>query len=197
MAAFPYTTVLPASSDLIRLVEGCLHQDRESQRLLYLRYYGWALRIAFRYVGTYEASKKVVHDSFLRLFRSFEQQLPGKETGIEAMLLRGLRDSVIQTSVTLVQTGSRHLKPFNADEDQFGIWCGLLPAEDTTGRDRHQLLICRLVALPATLRLAFNLRAIDGYGPVEAAWLLGVSERRLGRRVSKARNMLRAATRSE
>src|SRR5882757_9905697 len=62
--------VAPAE-DLGSLIEGCKRQDRESQRLLYLQYYGFALKIVYRYVADYSASVRLTNETMIKIFRSF------------------------------------------------------------------------------------------------------------------------------
>ena len=55
---------------LIKIVKGCRKNDRRSQRLLYERYYGYALKITFRYLDTYEEAVELTNDTFLIIFRT-------------------------------------------------------------------------------------------------------------------------------
>ena len=62
--------VAPAE-DLGSLIEGCKRQDRESQRLLYSLYYGFALKIVYRYAGDYSAAIRLTNEAMVEVFRSF------------------------------------------------------------------------------------------------------------------------------
>jgi hypothetical protein len=44
---------------LLQIVQGCHKYDRRSQRLFYERYYGYALRISFRYLDSYEEATQL------------------------------------------------------------------------------------------------------------------------------------------
>ena len=183
---------------MVAVIEGCLRQDRECQRVLYLRNYGWALRIVFRYIGEYEEAREVVHNSFVRLFRSFDQVWQGEGETIEARLPGWMRDGVVYAAVDWVRkrSGLEGIVSGEGGELQ-EIWSESPSGEDTNERVRYKALIIQLVVLPEALRLAFNLVVIDGYTPGKAAALLGISERRLARNLKKARYKLRAADKSE
>jgi hypothetical protein len=56
---------------LLQIVQGCHKYDRRSQRLFYERYYGYALRISFRYVDAYEEATQQTTDMLLIIFRNF------------------------------------------------------------------------------------------------------------------------------
>jgi DNA-directed RNA polymerase specialized sigma24 family protein len=186
------TTPDRSIDDLSSVMEGCLRKDRDSQRLLYYRYYGWALRIVYRYIGSYEHSREVAHESFVRLFHSFELLLQKKKLGTEAMLLRRMRDHFVRTAVRWVQT---HSGPNGELEGENKVQPGDWTDPGLTGNPVeaafHQELMIRLVKLPSNLRVVFNLRVIDGYAPSQVTGLLGITKRRLEKCLSQARFLLR------
>jgi len=49
------------------LLQGCKKNDRESQRLLYQHYYGYAMSICVRYCRSFEESKEIVNDGFMKV----------------------------------------------------------------------------------------------------------------------------------
>ncbi len=55
------------------IMEGCLTNNQRCQKQLYERYYGYALKIVFRYIYRYEKATDVVNDGFVKIFRSFEK----------------------------------------------------------------------------------------------------------------------------
>ena len=44
---------------LLNIISGCANQERQSQQMLYDQYYGLCLKVAFRYVNTYEQAVEV------------------------------------------------------------------------------------------------------------------------------------------
>jgi DNA-directed RNA polymerase specialized sigma24 family protein len=178
--------------DLPSVMEGCLRRDRGSQRLLYYRYYGWALRVVYRYIGSYEHSRDVVHESFARLFHSFELLLRTEEARTEAILLCRMRDRFVRSAVRWVQTHSGPNGKLEGDNwVQPGDWTDPGLTDNPVEAAFHQELMIRLVTLPWKLRLVFNLRVIDGYASSQTAGLLGIPERQLEKYLSQARSLLR------
>ena len=59
--------------DIIQIIEGCKKQDARSQKMLYERFYGYALKIAFRYVYRYDVAVNVTNDGFVKVFRHIER----------------------------------------------------------------------------------------------------------------------------
>jgi DNA-directed RNA polymerase specialized sigma24 family protein len=178
--------------DLPSVMEGCLRRDRGSQQRLYYRYYGWALRIVYRYIGSYEHSRDVVHESFVRLFHSFELLLQKEEFGTEAMLLCRMRDRFVHSAVRWVQTHSGPNNKLEGDKwVQPGDWTDSGLTDNPVEAAFHQELMIRLVTLPSNLRMVFNLRVIDGYAPSQVTGLLGITKRQLEKCLSQARFLLR------
>jgi DNA-directed RNA polymerase specialized sigma24 family protein len=179
-------------NDLPSVMEGCLRRDRDSQRLLYYMYYGWALRIAYRYIGSYEHSRDVVDESFVRLFHSFELLLENVEIGTETMLLCRMRDRFVRPAVRWVQT---HSGPNGKSEGdnwvQPGDWTDPGLTDNPVEAAFQQELMIRLVALPSNLRMVFNLLVIDRYSPSQVTELLGITKRQLEKCLSQARFLLR------
>jgi RNA polymerase sigma factor (sigma-70 family) len=185
------TTQDRSIDDLPSVIEGCLRRDRDSQRLFYHRYYGWALRIVYRYIGSYGHSRDVVHETFAQLFHSFEQLLQKEEAGTEVMLLCWMRDRFVRSAVRWVQT---HSDPNGGLEGynrvQPADWADPGPTDNPAETAFHRELMIRLVTLPEKLRLVYNLRVIDGYASSQAAALLGIPERRLEKYLAQARSLL-------
>ena len=58
---------------IIQIIEGCKKQEPRSQKMLYERFYGYALKIAFRYVYRYDMAVNVTNDGFVKVFRHIER----------------------------------------------------------------------------------------------------------------------------
>jgi len=55
--------------------------------MLYDQYYGLCLKIAFRYVNTYEQAVEVTHDGFLKMFRNFSRFEVRDKDKVEMLLI--------------------------------------------------------------------------------------------------------------
>ena len=94
---------------------------------------------------------------------------------------------ITQLQTPLQDAPAEDLVPVHTDAD---IWA---PATVVGMADAqlHRILITRLVSLPLSHRLVFNLFVIDGYPTGEVARLSGMRVKRVERYLSEARSMLR------
>src|SRR6478752_4137234 len=75
------------------LIQSCKKNDRESQRLLYQHYYGYAMSICVRYCRSYEESKEIVNDGFMKVFKKLDQH--ETESSFKAWLHKIMVNSAI------------------------------------------------------------------------------------------------------
>ncbi len=179
-------------------VKSSLTQERKNQQLLYLQYYGWALRKAYRYMADYTCARTMVDETFLRLFRSVTKA--GKKAGTGGAFANCLGDSLVRAIVArLVQQQTGVTYPMQRTAATAGItetpiWTDT-PASGYPGESETVLyrdLITLLVSLPPDLRMVYNLRVIDGYSAKETARLLHIEKKEVDCYVSKARSLLRS-----
>src|SRR5258705_11722914 len=87
------------AKDLASLIKGCMRQDRESQRLLYLQYYGFALKVVYRYVGDYAAAIRLTNEAMVEVFRSFSGFKAPEDMALEYSFGRWMKDAFIQAVI--------------------------------------------------------------------------------------------------
>src|SRR3954453_19838209 len=80
-------------------MEGCLINDQKSQKKLYERYYGYALKIVFRYVFRYERAVDVVNDGFVKLFTHFDRFSAEDDAFLEPKLMGWIRKIMINCAI--------------------------------------------------------------------------------------------------
>jgi RNA polymerase sigma-70 factor (ECF subfamily) len=160
---------LSFTNQVSALVEGCKRFDRRSQQLLYERYFELALKVAFRYVDTYEQAVDAVRRSFLKVFRCFPSFVAGQNDQLEPSLIKWIRRNVVETAVSSLLPGLFSCTTNSRSESMEGS----LP------NDRQKDDFCRLIEalriLPLVYRAAFNLYVIDEYSHEEVAALLGIT----------------------
>ena len=176
---------LTHTKQLSALIEGCKRFDRRSQQLLYERYYGFALKVAFRYVDTYEQAVDAVQHSFLRIFRGFPAFAAGQNENLELSLSRWIRRNVVEMAVGFILPGFFACAANSRPE----------PMEGVLENDRPEDDLCRLIealrGLPLVYRTIFNLHVMDGYSVEEVAALLGITVQVSELFVDEARVLLR------
>ena len=69
--------------------------------MLYDQYYGLCLKIAFRYVNTYEQAVEVTHDAFLKMFRNFSRFEVRDIDKLEMLLIGWIRRVVINAATSM------------------------------------------------------------------------------------------------
>jgi len=185
--------VAPAE-DLGSLIEGCKRQDRESQRLLYLQYYGFALKIVYRYVADYSASVLLTNETMIKIFRSFSGFKALKHMTLESSFGRWMKDAFILAIVRWSLSPDRSEVPtvtmVHTDAD---VWAPVV-AEGFPDTQLYRILISQLESLPLSHRIIFNLCVIDRYPAGEVARLSGMRVNRVERKLSEARSMLGYST---
>jgi len=163
------------------LVQGCLRNDRESQRLLYQHYYGYAMSVCLRYCKSKEEAREVLNDGFLKAFQKMSQYR--METSFESWLRR----IMINASIDHYRKELKHYNHYS--NEKISISNGQASALDEMA---HTELINMVQQLTPAYRAVFNLYAIDGYTHEEIGQLLGISEGTSKSNLSKARENLRA-----
>ena len=86
-------------TDISAIIRGCIAGERKSQKQLYERYYGYAFKIAFRYIYRYERVADVVNDAFVKLFRNISHFVSQKEAETEPRLMAWIKKIVVNTAI--------------------------------------------------------------------------------------------------
>jgi RNA polymerase sigma factor (sigma-70 family) len=166
---------------MLLLIQGCKRNDRDSQRLLYQHYYGYAFSICTRYCRTTEEAKEVVNDGFLKVFLKIGQYDAGSS-------FKGwLRRIMINTSIDWFRKEQRHYYLESLDEPMVEN----LQAMGTYDELSYKELIAMIQKLSPGYRAVFNLYVIDGYTHKEIGAMLGISEGTSKSNLLKARERLK------
>lgn len=172
---------------LHNLIAGCIHNDHRVQKCLYERYYGYCLKIVFRYIYRYDKAVDVVNDGFVKIFRNFSKFQYANEESLEMMLMGWMRMIMINTAID--QLRKNNFLPEIGDISET-IWM----QEDRTGGADQKLLYKELVKeikkLPPSYRTVFNMYVIDGLTHQEIANSLSISVGTSKSNLSKARFIL-------
>ena len=157
-------------------------------RKFYERYFGFAMKLAFRYVTDYDKAKDIVHDSFIKIFNNLQHFTNKNEaSNIEYALLAWMKRIVVNTGIDQMR---RDKNNFTVTELTENIWDD---HETSISPDDHVLykeLLIELSKLPPTYRIVFNLHAIDGYTHKEIGEMLGITTGGTKSIYFKAKNLL-------
>src|SRR6476620_11533704 len=91
---------------LMDIVEGCSQHQAKQQRSLYEKYFGYCLKIVFRYIYTYDKAVDVVNDGFVKVFRNFSRFQYNEKENIEMILMGWMRMIMINTAIDELRKNS-------------------------------------------------------------------------------------------
>jgi RNA polymerase sigma factor (sigma-70 family) len=166
---------------MLLLIQGCKRQDRESQRLLYQHYYGYAMSVCARYCKTSEEAKEVVNDGFMKVFTRIDQYRP--DTSFQAWLRRIL----INASIDHYRKEMKHYHHADVQEITLPVHAG----NEGLASLSYGELMTLVQRLSPAYRTVFNLYVIDGYNHDEIASMLGISSGTSKSNLMKARENLK------
>jgi RNA polymerase sigma factor (sigma-70 family) len=171
-----------------QLLEGCIRQERRSQKRLYELYYGCMLSVCMRYTNNYEEARDVLHEGFMKVFKNIARYKPSHS------LNSWIKRIMINTAIDHYRKNKKHQSnvdlEYAAHETDVNIHSVLtkLSAEE----------ILKLVQkLSPAYRTVFNLYVIEGYNHREIAERLNISEGTSKSNLAKARAKLRGMIEKE
>ena len=174
--------------DISIIIKECAEGVAESQRAFYEKYLSYALKIAYRYVGTYENAADAANDAFVRIFKAIRKFEIQDAANAEKMLLGWMRKIVINVSIDYMKKESLMTAGLSSVNE-------VLPASQTNYTADNQLMYKELISLIRHLspayKVVFNLHVIDGYSHQEIAGMLGISEGTSKSNLSKAKTVLK------
>ena len=173
--------------NIIQIIEGCKKQEARSQKMLYEQFYGYALKIAFRYVYRYDIAVNVANDGFVKVFRHIERFRYEEEDFPERLLMAWMKRIIINTSID-------ELRKNNMTPEIGGIPEYVWEEADNSQKADQLLLYKELISyvksLPPMYRVVFNMFVIDGCTHFEIADTLGISVGTSKSNLSRARGIL-------
>ena len=162
------------------LIQGCMRNDRDSQRLLYQHYYAYALSICIRYSRNINEAKEVVNAGFMKVFAKIDQY------NQDSPFKGWLRKIMINASIDQYR---RELKHQQQDPVEFAHSAFTQPQALTDLS--HDELIGLVQKLSPGYRAVFNLHVVDGYTHEEIGKILNISAGTSKSNLLKARENLR------
>lgn len=153
------------------ILQGCREGNRKYQKLLYEKYYGFALKIVFRYIYNYEEAVEVANDGFVKFFSGIDKFIVDGQGNIERMLGGWIRKIMINCSIDLLR--KKMLLPEIGGIPDYA-WNIRETSPSIEQLIIYKELITLIKKLPPQLRIVFNMHIIDGYKHIEIAEILGI-----------------------
>jgi len=171
-------------NSLSHIIEGCKNNDSRHQKVLYEQFYGYSLKVVFRYIYKYESAVDVVNDGYVKLFRNFKNFKCDNEEDITKIFMGWLRRIMVNTAID-------ELRKQNMMPDIGAIPDDVWEEPDKSGYADQTVLYKELIVqvkkLPPSYRAVFNMYVIDGFTHQEIADQLGISVGTSKSSLSKAR----------
>ena len=173
---------------LDEIITGCQENNHRDQKILYERFYGYCLKIVFRYIFRYDKAVDVVNDGFVKVFGKLHTFHYDQSIKIEMILMGWMRTIMINTAIDRLR------------KDNFMPEVGIINEsswiEDKSQSTDQSLLYKNLInevkKLPPKYRIVFNMYVIDGFTHQEIANQLGIAVGTSKSNLSKARGLVRA-----
>ena len=169
------------------IIEGCMQKNHRAYKQLYEQFYGYSLKVVFRYIYRYDKAVDVVNDSYVKVFTKLDKFHYEASQNLEAIFMGWLKTILIHTAIDRLRKDS-FLPEIGMTNEE--IWI----------QDKHQSadqsilykeLIKEVKKLPPGYRVVFNMYVIDGFTHQEIANQLKISVGTSKSNLSKAKALLR------
>lgn len=167
--------------ELVKMIEGCIANDRSAQEILYKKYYGKMMSLCMRYVKNRDDAMGILNYGFLKVYRSIGSY--SWNGSFDGWVHRIVYHSIIDQ----LRSNMREMKTEEisaADQSDAMDTSGL---QTLYAEDLYKLLDY----LPDSSRVVFNMFALEGYKHEEISELLGISVGTSKWHVNQARTQLK------
>jgi RNA polymerase sigma factor (sigma-70 family) len=139
---------------------------------LYEKYFGYALKIVFRYIYHYERSVDITNDGFVKVFKNMDFFKSDNDENLEIILMGWMKKIMVNSAIDELRR-QRMMPEIGVLPDD--IW----EEPDKSGEADQMLLYKELMTeikrLSPAYRVVFNMYVIDGFNHQEIAEKLGIS----------------------
>lgn len=146
--------------------------SRESQKVIYSSFYGYAMSVCCRYTNCHEDAIEILNDGFMKVFTSLRVFKPCYDDVVNSF--KGwLRKIMIYTAIDHCRkhTNGTHILPLNESIIDLPIVYG-----NVLDKISYDEIIKAVQDLSPAYRTVFNLYVIEGFSHEEISEALGISE---------------------
>lgn len=177
---------LLSADELTHHVGACALNKRESQKVIYNSFYGYAMAICDRYTSNQEDAVEILNDGFLKIFREIHHYQPAYADVISSF--KGwLRKIMVYTAIDHFRKNQKHKVVTDLDNVVYQVEA---VSEDAIDKLSHEEIIRAIQLLSPGYRTVLNLFIIDGLSHEEISQKLGISTGTSKSNLSKARRQL-------
>ncbi len=165
---------------ILRIIEGCIKDDRKAQEQLYRSYYRAMMTLCLRYTKNESDAMEALNSGFYKVYKSisrYDSRKASLYTWIRTIIIRSCLDMIksnqnVTGTAEMEQAASIHVPP--------AAIAALSAAE----------ILQFARALPPATQAVFNLYVIEGFTHPEIAGLMHISEGTSKWHLSEARKKL-------
>ncbi len=179
-------TDLLSADELTYHVEACALNKRESQKILYSSFYGYAMAICDRYANKQDDALEILNDGFLKIFKEIHHYRPAYADVVSSF--KGwLRKIMVYTAIDHFRKNQKHQMVTQLDNVVYQV---ATVHEDAIDKISYEEIIRAVQELSPGYRTVFNLFIIEGLSHDEIAAQLGISAGTSKSNLSKAKRQL-------
>ena len=181
------------AQELSEHIAGCVRNERESQKIIYSSFYGYAMTICERYALNKDDSVEILNDGFLKIFKELHKYHPSYADSM-ASFKGWLRQIMVYTSIDHFRKNKKHILNGHADPSLLQI---VSHHESALDKLTYEEIIKAVQNLSPAYRTVFNLFVIDGLSHDEISKKLGIAEGTSKSNLAKARMHLQKILKEE
>lgn len=175
-----------SAEELTYHVGACALNSRESQKVIYSSFYGYAMAICDRYTSNQDDAVEILNDGFLKIFREIHHYKPAYADVISSF--KGwLRKIMVYTAIDHFRKNHKHQMVTDLDNVVYQV---ASVSEDAIEKISYDEIIRAIQDLSPAYRTVFNLFIIEGLSHDEIATKLDISTGTSKSNLSKARKQL-------
>jgi RNA polymerase sigma factor (sigma-70 family) len=172
--------------DLNSNIQGCVLNDRLSQKKIYTSFYNYAMAICRLYTSNHDDSVEILNDGFLKVFKEVYRYQPAYANVISSF--RGwLRKIMIHTAIDHFRKNHKHRFTKELDSETTRLSAG---GEDALDRISYNEIVESMQKLTPGYRIIFNLFIIENFSHEEISKQLGISIGTSKSNLARARKQL-------
>ena len=177
---------LLSADELTYHLGACALNKRESQKIIYNSFYGYAMAICDRYTNNEEDALEILNDGFLKVFREIHHYSPAYADVVSSF--KGwLRKIMVYTAIDHFRKYHKHKMVMDLDQVVMQVPSA---GESAVDKISYEEIIRGIQELSPGYRTVLNLFIIEGLSHDEIANHLGISTGTSKSNLSKARRQL-------
>lgn len=149
---------MKSSQELIQHIKACGLNNRESQKVIYSSFYGYAMSVCCRYTNRHEDAIEILNDGFLKVFKGLKQFKPSYTDVISSF--KGWLGKI------MIFTAIDHNRKFYKETNVINLESSVIemPVNNENALDKmsYDEIIQAVQNLSPAYRTVFNLYVIEG-----------------------------------